>query len=132
MSSDEEDSSVQGGKDLKRSTYNWYLGKLGVKMPIGTFQLEVATFQIRTSNCFRSYILDPGILPHEAAFNFYRLQNSSDGNRAERLGTSVRTTSYSPVCYWFFAMICKGGAVFLQLSGVICGQQLINMILWAK
>lgn len=65
-------------------------------MPIGTFQLEVATFQIRTSNCFRSYILDPGILPHEAALNSYRLSYSSDGNRAERLGTSVRTTSYSP------------------------------------
>lgn len=65
-------------------------------MPIGTFQLEVATFQIRTSNRFRSYHLTSGILPHEAVFNFYRLPYSSDGNRAERLGTSVRTTSYSP------------------------------------
>lgn len=96
VSSDEEDSSVQGGKDPKRSTSNWHLGKLGVKIPIGTFQLEVATFQIRSSKRFRSYILGPGILPHEAAFNSYRLSYSSDGNRAERLGTSVRTTSYSP------------------------------------
>jgi len=96
VSSDEEDYSVQGGKDPKRSTSNWYLGKLGVKMPIGTFQLDVATFQIRTSNRFRSYHLTSGILPHEAAFNSYRLSYSSDGNRAERLGTSVRTTSYSP------------------------------------
>lgn len=87
---------MQGGKDPKRSTSNWYLGKIGVKIPIGTFQLEVATFQIRTSNRFRSYILGPGFLPHEAAFNSYRLQYSSDGNRAERLSTSVRTTSYSP------------------------------------
>lgn len=96
VSSNEEDYSVQGGKDPKRSTSNWYLGELVVKMPIGTFQLEVATFQIRSSNRFGSYHLTSGILPHEAAFNSYRLPYSSDGNRAERLGTSVRTTSYSP------------------------------------
>jgi hypothetical protein len=65
-------------------------------MPIGTFQLEVATFQIRSSNRFRSYHLTSAILPNEAAFNSYRLSYSSDGNKSERLSTSVRTTSYSP------------------------------------
>lgn len=96
MSSDEEDYSVQGGKDPKRSTSNWYLGfGLGVNS-IGTFQRFTANYKIRSSNRFRSCHLTSGILPHEAAFNFYRLSYSSDGNRAERLGTSVGTTYYSP------------------------------------
>ncbi len=103
VSSGKEIIEVEDGNILKIQVANWNLGCRLDEISIGSFQRIID----RTQTLIGRYQI---VVIPEAPFNFYLLSYSSDGNRAERPGTSVRTTSYSPDTGCLFCHVSSVGS----------------------
>lgn len=119
VSSVKEIFEVEDGNILKMQVANWNLGCKLDEISFGSFQRIID----RTQTLIGRY---QELAIPEAPFNFYRLSYSSDGNKSERLSTSVRTTSYSPEAGCLSCHVFPVGSGDRRQQMTLGGQVLYN------